>query len=75
MPNQSDKVKTFKLIDEEFNYLKQAASLIAICPHVVPSGIGIAQYFDELEKNAVSLQKYLYARAKERFDSSEWIEF
>jgi len=75
MPRQSDKVKILKIIDEEYEYIKKAAGLIAACPHVVPSGIGIDKYLEELEKSAVSLQKYLYARAAERAKTAEWIEY
>jgi hypothetical protein len=72
---KAEKAKILEIIDEEYECLKQAAALIAACPHVVPSGVGIAEYFEELKKNALSLQKYLYKRAIEGAESSEWIEY
>ena len=73
MLSKADKLKILELIDEEYESIKKVASLIAVCPHVVPAGIGIAQYLDDLQKEALSLQKYLYAKAKEQLSSVEMI--
>jgi hypothetical protein len=39
-----------RIMENEYSSLKKAADLIACCPHVIPAGIGIEQYFEELKK-------------------------
>ena len=47
------------LIQGRYLSLKNVADLISACPHVVPSGIGISQYLDELKKGARFLSECL----------------
>jgi hypothetical protein len=59
MPKKQDFEKLNKLIEGRYGTIKNVADLIAVCPHVVPSGIGIAQYLEELRKGARQLAEYL----------------
>ena len=59
MSKDSGLVKLHKLFKTRYDNLKHVADLLAACPHVVPSGIGIAQYLEELKKGARQLSEYL----------------
>jgi len=74
MPD-TEEVKILRIIDDEYEYINKVARLVSTCPAVVPSGVGVAQYLDDLEKCAVSLQKYLYSRARERAKTDKWVEY
>lgn len=39
--------------------LKEVAELVSACPHVIPAGIGIEEYFDILRNGSRLLTKYL----------------
>jgi len=48
-----------QMATRRFGSLKEVAELISVCPHIVPAGIGIPQYIEELRKGARQLNEFL----------------
>lgn len=59
MSIDSELKKIIDIVDERYSNIKTITALLAVCPHVVPSGIGVVTYIEELYSAAKRLRKLL----------------